>query len=41
MANEEQRLKEKLLAGYSEAVDALLKRCREKRAFYLKAKLSG
>jgi hypothetical protein len=33
MNNEEQRLKERLLASYSEAVDEMLRRCRDKEEF--------
>lgn len=33
MTKEEQKLKEKLLARYSEAVDEMLKRCRNKEEF--------
>jgi DNA-binding HxlR family transcriptional regulator len=33
MNKEEQRLKEKLLAKYSEAVDEMLRRCRDKEEF--------
>ncbi len=33
MTKEEQRLKEKLLAKYSEVVDEMLRRCRDKEDF--------
>jgi hypothetical protein len=33
MNKEEQRLKEKLLAKYSDAVDEMLRRCRDKEDF--------
>lgn len=33
MNKEEQRLKEKLLAKYGEAVDEMLRRCRDKKDF--------
>lgn len=33
MNNDDQRLKEKLLARYSEAVDEMLQRCRDREDF--------